>query len=51
MCIVYDGDWRFFFFFDSAIIALTFLMFTLSATTNPGYLKKPENISFLVTNL
>lgn len=43
----YDGDWKFWFFFDSAIIALTFLMFTLSACTNPGYLKKPENISFL----
>lgn len=43
----YDGDWKFWFFFDSAIIALTILMFILSACKNPGYLKKPDNISFL----
>lgn len=46
--IVYNDDCAKWFYFDTAVIALTFLMFILSACTNPGYLKKPDNISFLV---
>ncbi len=43
----YNNDCAIWFYFDTGVILLTFLMFTLASCTDPGYLKQPNNISFL----
>jgi uncharacterized membrane protein len=46
MCVDFDNiGW---FIADSALIVMSFFFFMMSAVKDPGYLKKPKNISFLV---
>jgi hypothetical protein len=46
--VVYDQNCTTWFGITTGFIGLTMILFLLSSFKDPGYLKKPENISFLV---